>query len=740
MPGKPIKPAAGRPNSLADRIDRFDPPVVPTRYDGYVRRPELVARLREARGFQCILVTAPAGYAKSSLLAEWAKQDERPFAWVTLSKRDDEPTRLLNRVVEAVDGVSLLGQPFVLVLDDIHLLRSRDALDALAGAIESLGPEGQIAVASHNEPDLPLGRMRARQQVFELTRRDLAMNRSESAALLEALGLELQVEEAEELFLRTEGWPAALYLAALSLREVSADKVDVTQFGGDDRFVADYFNDEFLSGVSAARTRFLIRSSVLDELTGQNCDEILDRSGSARVLHELARGNIPLEPLDHADGSYRYHPLFKQMLRAVLRRREPRIEDDLHRRASEWFADRERFEEAIDEAIASGDQERASGLIWARVAGSLATGDRAAVRGWLDHFSNQKVTESPGLALTAAYLYLALGDGEIALHWSSIARAHLGKVASDDPDLLTLSSALPQGGIAQMDRDATRASELHPPGSPWGALSCLYAGVARHLCGDPEEARLLLQEGARRGAATAPLVQALCLTQLAVLHLDGDDLTSAQRVMAQAREQLERFHLDVYPLTSVALATSSLIRAREGRIEEAVADHKHAMGLLEQLVGFPEYALVEIRVLLAKASLLLDDLAAARELLAEASVLAHRVTDAPVLQRWLSEALSSLSKISEGGPRTELTPSELRTLQYLPSHHSIREIAELSFLSRNTVKTQVQAIYRKLDVSSRAEAVEHASSAGLFGDESKRGDGSQDQTNNSLGPASVRQG
>jgi LuxR family transcriptional regulator, maltose regulon positive regulatory protein len=726
MPGKPINPADDRPSALADPIDHFAPPVVPTRYEGYVRRPQLVARLREAQGFQCILLTAPAGYAKSSLLAEWAEQDERPFAWVTLNRRDDEPTRLLNRVVEAVDGVSLMGQPFVLVLDDAHLLRSRDALDALAGAIESLRPEGQVAIASHDAPGLLLGRMRARRQLFELTRRDLAMNLSESAALLEALGLELQADDVDELFRQTEGWPAALYLAALSLREVSAAEVDVTKFGGDDRFVADYFNDEFLGGVSAARTRFLIRSSFLEELTGQSCDEILERSGSARVLHELARGNIPLEPLDHADGSYRYHPLFKQMLRAELRRREPRVEASLHRRASAWFADRERFEEAIDEAIAAGDQEGAAGLIWARAAGSLASGDRSAVRAWLDHFSNQRVTESPKLALSSAYLYMALGEGQIALHWSSVAREHLGKVASDNPDLLTISSALPQEGIAQMDRDATRAIELHQAGSPWAALSCLYAGVARHLSGDPEEARLLLQEGARGGAATAPFIHALCLTQLAVLYLDGDDLQSAQRVMAQAREQIERFHLDVYPLTSVALATSSLIRAREGRIEDAVADHKCAMGLLEQLVGFPEYAVAEIRILLARASLLLDDIVGARDLLAEATVLAERVTDAPVLQRWLADALSSLSKTSEGGPRTELTTSELRTLQYLPSHHSIPEIAELSFLSRNTVKTQIQAIYRKLEVSSRAEAVECATSAGLLGDEqgSARRDGS----------------
>ncbi len=151
------------------------------------------------------------------MLAEWAEQDERPFAWVSLDSRDDDATRLLNRLVEAIDGVSLKGRPFVLVVDNAHVVRSKGALDALANTIASLRPDGQIALASRKEPDLPLGRMRAHREVFELTRRDLAMSRAESAALLEEIGLELSPEEVDALHEQTEGWPAALYLAGLSL-------------------------------------------------------------------------------------------------------------------------------------------------------------------------------------------------------------------------------------------------------------------------------------------------------------------------------------------------------------------------------------------------------------------------------------------------------------------------------------------------------------------------------------------
>ncbi|MFL5898971.1 MAG: LuxR C-terminal-related transcriptional regulator [Solirubrobacterales bacterium] len=655
------------------------------------------------------------------MLAEWGEQDERPFAWVSLEPKDDNPTRLLNRLVEAIDGVSLKGGPFVLVVDNAHVLRTKGSADALAATIASLRPEGQMALASRREPDLPLGRMRARREAFELTRRDLAMNRSETGAVLEAIGLDLLPDQVESLFLKTEGWPAALYLAGLSLLREPDVRIDVESFAGDDRFVADYLTDEFLAGVSVARMRFLLRSSVLDGLTGQACDEILERSGSARVLRELARANLPLEPLDHVDEAYRYHPLFRQMLRSELHRRDPDLEVELHRRACDWCAAHELFEEAIDHAIAAGDETHAGELIWALVAPSLASGDRAAVRDWLDHFSNRKLAGSAQLALATAHLYLSLGEGELGLHWASVAHEGFDEAALKDPhllaDLLLLEATLPQNGIGQMGRDATSAAELHPPDNPWRGISCFYAGVAAHLGGDPVKARELLEEGARRGAADAPLIQVFCLTQLTFLHLDGDDLDSALRVVAQAREQLDRFHLDVYPIMAFAFAASALTRSREGRIEEAVADRKRATELLGLLAGFPDWYLAETRIFLARASLNLDDVSGARTLLDEAAVIARRIKDAPTLQRWISESVSSASTASDGNGRPLLTPAELRTLQYLPSHLSFREIAEKSFVSPNTVKTQAQAIYRKLDASSRAEAVEHASGAGLLGDE-----------------------
>ena len=689
--------------------------LAPAARPGWIPRSRLNSRLRDANSFRLVLVRAPAGYGKTSLLRQWAAEDERKVAWLTLRREDDRPTRLLNRVVEAIDSVSSRGRRFVVVVDDAQVLRKRASWEALENVIASLPEAGQLALASRREPMLPLGRMRARRELFEIGLRDLRMNREETAALLESIGLELSPGDRDTIYQATQGWPAALYLAGLSLSEGDGA---VESFGGDDRFVADYFRDEFMANLSPARLRFLTRASVLEELEGRVCDDVLERSGSGRVLKELARANLPLEPLDHADGAYRLHPLFRQALRAELHRREPDVETHLNTRASAWSASHDRFEAALEYALAAGDEPRAAELIWARAAPYLSQGDREGLRRWLDGFSDRKLAGSPELALAAAHLYLALGEGEAGTHWATVAQELYDEDAADDPeflaDLLILRATLPTRGIEQMRKDAVRAGELHPPESTWRAISYFYAGASSILLGDLQEGREQLEEGARRGAVTGPIVQVFSLAQLTLLALDRNDQQGALRLIEQAREQVERFSLDEYPVMANTLIASALVHAREGRISEAVADRKRALRLLEVLDGYPDWYLAEARIFLARASMLLDGASATRALLREAATFVNRVPDSPTLARWLGESVSMLADTAPRADRAELTPAELRTLQFLPSHLSFREIASRSFVSQNTVKTQAQAIYRKLGASSRAEAVELAGSQGLL--------------------------
>ena len=357
-------------------------------------------------------------------------------------------------------------------------------------------------------------------------------------------------------------------------------------------------------------------------------------------------------------------------------------------------------------------------MIWARVAPYLAEGRRQELRRWLDRFSDRKIARSAQLALATAHLYLALGEGDLAAHWTSVASEAFDEAALDDPDLeadlLILRATLPGNGIGQMGVDAIRAGQLHPPESPWRAMSYFYAGASRHLADDTKGARELLEEGARKGSATAPIAQVFCLIQLTFLHLERDDLEDALRVVAQAREQLERFQLGEYPILAFFFVASALTRAHDGRIEEAAADSNRAKKMLKCLDGFPDWYQGQARIYLARTCLLLDDSPAATELLAEASEFAERMEDAPALRRWLAETEAVVASAPRGEDGSELTPAELRTLRFLPSHLSFREIADESFVSANTVKTQAQAIYRKLDASSRAEAVERARKRGIL--------------------------
>ena len=233
------------------------------------------------------------------------------------------------------------------------------------------------------------------------------------------------------------------------------------------------------------------------------------------------------------------------------------------------------------------------------------------MRHWLDRFSDQKVAGSVRLALTAAHLYLTLGDGGLGAHWASVADEGFDEEADDDPellaDLLILRATLQRDGIENMGRDATRAADLLPPENPWRSISYFYAGASRYLSGNLEAGKELLEEGARRGAANAPIVQVFCLVQLTLLHLDHDDLERALRVIAQAREQLERFNLGDYPVMAIVFAASSLTRALEGQIEDAVADGKRAAKMLSGLAGFPDWLVAAAGIFLARAYMLLDD-------------------------------------------------------------------------------------------------------------------------------------
>jgi LuxR family transcriptional regulator, maltose regulon positive regulatory protein len=680
----------------------------PARRGALVPRPRLVGRLTEGAA-KVALLAAPAGYGKTTLLREWLLCDERPFAWVTLEERHDDAPTLLAAVEDALDDALPAGPrgPYVLVLDDVHVLRREETWEAVRTLARQMPPESRLALASRSEPGLPMGRMRANRELVELRAADLVMTTSEAAALLARCGLHVEPPEAEELCRRAEGWPAGLYLASMALRGQSDMEAAVGRFGGDDAIVSEYLRDEVLARLAPAAAAFLRRSSVLDRLSGPLCDAVLERRGSAQLLSSLGRSDLLLVPLDRKDECYRCHRLLAEMLRAELRRTEPEAWAHLHARASDWYAQHEQADRAVHHAVAALDADRVDDLLAVSAPEHVSRSRNATMRRWLGSFTDEQVAAHPGMTLAAANSDLLEGELDSVYQWELAARK-----AGHEAAVAILQAALGRDGVSRMAEDAARAYELEPEDSPWRPICCLLEGVGRHLAGDREGAEPILEEGVRRGAVAAPNIQTLCLAQLALGACERDDWETAAAFIARAVAQVEHYALRDYPTSALVFAVSAAVRARRGRVDEAQAHAREATRLLALLTDFMPWYEVEARVALAHAALRLSDTAGARDLLADAARRARRTPDALVLHEWIATSEQRLGTASAGGG--VLTTAELRILGFLPTHLSFREIAGRLFVSANTVKTQAHAVYRKLDAASRSEAVTRATQLGLL--------------------------
>jgi LuxR family transcriptional regulator, maltose regulon positive regulatory protein len=718
-----------------------------------VDRPRLIRRLQGA-ATPVVLLNAPSGYGKSVLLSQWAEQDPRRFESIILGDVHNDPVMLVTSIVDALERVEpvpaevtealtgptpaiedvvlpRLGRalakrqtPFALVLDDFELIESPQSLQVVSTIGGQLVRGSQLALATRTEPALPIGRLRAHRGLSELGRADLVMTKTECKTLLAELGLQPGPEHLDILVRRTEGWPAALYLAGLALGQEADLGKAITEFAGDDRIVVDYIREEFLGQVSQRRLEFLRRVSVLDRLSGNLCDAVLGRTGSSTVLRDLSRSNMLLMPLDRRDEWFRFHPLLREMLRSELHRVEPGEEIELNRRASAWWAEHGDWDRAIRDAIEGEAVERAGELIWVAYPEYASRGRQASITRWLERLGEENVASDPALSQTKAWVNVTNGLGAQAEHWAAVSRNLLDREAASPKKLAMtaglglVEAALGRDGAEAMSAHAATAAELLPDESPWLSMCCLFEGVGLHLRGLRKEAQDRLAEGARRGAVGAPNMQVLCLAQLSLLAIEEDDWRLAEKLTYQARGQIERSGLGEYPTMALGLAVSALVSAHAGNVDRAAADRKlatHLLGTLDELAPWYE---AETRIALARTAARLDDAPTATALLDEASRLLKLIPDATVLGEWIDRATAAAETVS-GSAVKDLTRAELRVLRFLPTHFSFPQIAERLFVSPNTVKTQAQGLYRKLGVSSRGEAVEHARAAGLLDDDTQ---------------------
>ncbi len=729
--------------SLAVKLGR------PPSLEGLIARPRLLAQLDRAAELPLVTLVAPAGYGKTSLLAEYAAYDPRLSVWLACEPWHTSPTQFLSSLLEAFEQIepfdedfarrvretaqdpvpSILpslaasleqrsNKSFALVLDDAHILAESPSLEVLCAIAEHLPRGSQLMLASRRPLALPTGRLRAHRALLELGPRELAMSVEEAAELLSAA--QLPRAPAQCLVERTEGWPAGLYLAALSASQDPAPTEALERFGGAAPIVADYLRDEFLLELPAPQLRFLRLTSVCDELSGSLCDALLRRRDSVAMLDEIAGAGFPLFTGEH--DSYRLHPLLREALRAELRHLDPAREVTLHRRALDHLAARGDFDRAIDHACAAPDPRRAGELMWTHLPHYLSQGRLAFLRTRLAGFDPGDFADQPALALAAAYTALAFGELRQADHFGLLSAAALARL-SEPPQVpsLTTGLALIQAlaadrSVAPLGRSAAQAYDLEAEDSPWRSICCLLQGVSDHLRGDSVQARDHLEQGVRRSAVAAPHVETLCLSQLAVIAVEEGDWDGSGELIARAVRQVERHGLASYPTAALTFAVSADVRAHAGRVDEGKRDARRAAHLLGELSDFIPWYEAETRIMLARAALRLADVTAARALLAEASRLARRVPDAVVFGGWLQDTwdlLDSAATAALAGPAS-LTMAELRILRFLPTHLSLREIGLRLHVSTNTVKTQAHAVYRKLQVSSRSDAVARAAQIGLL--------------------------
>jgi LuxR family transcriptional regulator, maltose regulon positive regulatory protein len=578
-----------------------------------------------------------------------------------------------------------------------------------------------VAVSSRTEPALPLGSLRACRALVEVRVQDLAMIPAEASLLVRQAGLDLDLTAVQTLVSRTEGWPAGLYLAALSLRAEVDVSAALGRLRGDDHRLAEYFRDEILSAFSPDLAEFAVRTSVLEELSGPVCDAVLDHCGSALTLTELARVSPLLSPLDPAHERFRWHGLFRDALGAELRRTAPELVRSLHDRASAWYEAHGDSDHAIAHAVHAHDPVRAGDLLWAAIVAYVTQGRNDLVQRWLAGFSRDELAGYAPLALAAAHSFLAAGNAAEARHLAVSAAAAADRSSTAAPSLAAglagIEAMFGRRGVDAMGEVAGRACELEPEDSPWRPICLFLRGTSLHLTGDRAAAARVLDDGADLSAASAPAVTSLCLAQAAMIAIEQQDWDTAADVTDRAGRVIEERGLADYPLCALAFAASAATRAHHGRVDEAKRDLRSGIELLTLLGDFIPWYGAEARILLAHASLWLADVVGARTLLAEASRLARRTSGAVIFQHWFDDAWSYMDELAEtslAGP-SSLTIAELRILRFLPSHRSFREIAAQLGVSANTVKTQAHAVYRKLGAASRSEAVMRASDAGLLG-------------------------
>ena len=477
---------------------------IPATRPELVRRPRLIERLNGGLDQKLTLISAPAGFGKTTLVTEWLKhiQGEPQYtnstktwvAWLSLDEGDNDPTRFLTYFIAALNQIEELGATFgqgplamlqssqppptetsltslineiaaitnkiIFILDDCHLVEEQTVHDALIFLLENQPPQLHLVITTREDPLLPLSRLRARGQLTELRAADLRFTSSETAEFLnQVMGLNLSSDDIAALERRTEGWIAGLQLAAISLQGKADTSRLIQSFTGNNRLVLDYLIEEVLEQQPENIQNFLLQTAILNRLTGTLCNTLTGQDDGQQVLETLDRANLFIVPLDNERGWYRYHHLFADLLRQRLRHNHPEKISGLHQLASEWYEWQGLWADAVRHAFAAEDLERAADLIELAWVPMNTSYQSVTWLGWAKALPDELIRSRPTLSTAYGWALLDNGDLEAAElcfrdaeRWLDATQnadkqleASSGKTVLDEEEFRSLSTSIANG-------------------------------------------------------------------------------------------------------------------------------------------------------------------------------------------------------------------------------------------------------------------------------------------------------
>jgi LuxR family maltose regulon positive regulatory protein len=696
-----------------------------------------------------VVVDAPAGYGKTTVLAEWARSERRPVGWFTADALDDDPIVLLaylaamlstigadvELVLEQLAGeavsaepivdelvrtLTALDEPAVIVLDDLHRVADRQCIAVLTMLVEHVPAHSLVVLAARAHTDLP-----GDDAELALTRDDFQLGDAEAGALLSANGIDLTDAEVSSLNARCRGWATGVHLAGLAIRDDGAFGEDARP--GADRHVVDFFRLEVLDGLPGDERELLLEASVVANVSGPLCDAMTGRSKSAGTLASLARANAFIAPLDGEPTRFELHPLFRETLRAELERRHGGRSKELLARASDWYEAGGDSEAAIDCAIDAGDGDRVAALCVHALMPAYQSGRYDTVERWCAAIDDDRqLARHPAVAMFGSAIHALAGRPEAAERWARVLfqtgkRTLMPDGSRAEAWAANLRALLCAKGVVSMCEDAELALAKLAGGSALVASSYTLHGFASLLM--DEDSRATESFAAAVDGAAAPglgINGSLSLAALSLLAAKDGRAQEADDHARRADEVIVAARLEGYATSSyvhAACARAALLRGHRRPAER----HVEAAG---RVVGGLTWALPWLaaiaRLELAELHLGLHNPARARELLDEVEEVVEQRPGLGLARERAARLRHDLDagRSTSGEWASLLTAAELRLLPLLAGHLSFREIAERLSISRNTVKTQAIAVYRKLDVSSRSKAVARARELGILGLES----------------------